>query len=70
MESEENMETEDVNVERDCDEEINCDHCDHSDVYENMIQISDISDEALKVYILETVTDKYTDPLVNESRYW
>ena len=25
MESEENMETEDVNVERDCDEEINCD---------------------------------------------
>ena len=40
-------------------EEISCDHCDHSDLLENMIQIEDISDEALKLYLLKNVTDKY-----------
>ena len=71
MESENNMETEETDnletLERASDEEMNCDHCDHSDLFENMVQISDISDEATKLYILDNVTDKFTEKLVNES---
>ena len=65
METEEtdNLET----LERASDEEMNCDICDHSDLFENMVQISDISDEAIKLYILDNVTDKFTEKLVNES---